>query len=166
MKTILLVILSVLFLTSCGDNQTPKSQDQSLSIVDEFLNSYNYEIVSDGGVDTLSLIKVDSVNQVKNYPIITHSDDTSSVKIIGHTDISLIFVKVKKSIGGYSKQYNMVITNVKNKKSRVICFVDDPNRVKEAVFEYKLNDVESIKLKKQSILDNQKYMSTIERVMI
>jgi hypothetical protein len=160
MKNLILVILSVLFLTSCtGDDQTPKSQDQSLSIVDEFLNSYNYEIVSDGGVDTLSLIKVDSVNQVKNYPIITHSGDTSSVKIIGHTDISLFFVKVKRSIGGYSKQYNMVIANVKNKKPMVVCFIDDPNRVKEAVSDYKLNDEESIKLKKQYILDNQNYIN-------
>jgi uncharacterized DUF497 family protein len=161
MKNILIVILSVLVLTSCGTNKVSDRQSQTLSVVNQVLNSHNYDVVSDGGVDTISLVKVDSVIQVKNYPIIVDNGDTSSVKIIGHTNINLILVTVKKQTEGYSKEYTIVISHVKNKKPLLIAFTTDTNCIMRLISEYKLNDEESIKLKKQVILDNEKYLLSI-----
>jgi hypothetical protein len=158
MKTIFILILSVLALLSCEVDKVSETQDQTLSVVNQVLNSHNYDEVSNGGVDTVSLVKVDSVVQVKNYPIITYNEDTSSVKIIGHTNIDLIVATVKKQIDGYSKEFTVLISSVKNKKPLLVAFTSETNVVIELISEYKLNDVESIKLKKQDILDNQKYM--------
>ena len=159
MKTILFVILSVLFLTSCVNNQTPKTQDQTLLTVNDFINSYNYTKVSEGEVDTISVVKIDSVVKIKNYPITNNTTDTSNIKIIGHTDIDLIVVTVKKQISGYYQKSTMVIGYVKNKKPFVPAFTTETHLINKLICEFKLNDVESIKLAKQKVIDNEKYMS-------
>lgn len=159
MKSILIVIFSVLSLTSCLNKQTTKTQDQTLLTVNDFINSYNYSKVSEGEVDTISIVKIDSVINIKNHPIINNVEDTSEIKIIGHTDIDLIIVTVKKQIGGYYQKYTVVIGHVKNKKPFVPAFTSETHLINKLIHEYKLNDAESIKLAKQKVIENEKYMS-------
>jgi|LakMenE18May11ns_1017448.scaffolds.fasta_scaffold9811503_1 hypothetical protein len=158
MKNLLLVILSVLFLTSCGNTPTvTKNEDQTLSAVNDIINPINYNIVDGGETDTFSLVKIDSVVLIKNRPVVNYTTDTSEVKIIGHTNINLIVFTVKQQLSGYTKKSTMVIGYVQNKKPFLIGVNENEGRINKIISEYKLNDVEKIKLEKQKILDYAKY---------
>jgi hypothetical protein len=160
MKNLLLVIFSVLFLTSCGNTPTvSKNEDQTLSAVNDIINPINYNIVDGGKTDTFSLVKVDSVILIKNHSVVNNTNDTSNVKIIGHTNINLIVFTVKQQLSGYTKKSTMVIGHVQNKKPFLIGVHENEDRINEIISEYKLNDVETIKLEKQKILDYDKFIN-------
>lgn len=152
-----LIIVLVLFLTSCTNNQPTKDQDQTSPAVKEIINSYNYDKVSNYDFDTISLVKVDSIINVKNYPNVGYATDTSNIKIIDHIDINLIVVTVKQHINGYYKNSTMLIGHVKSKKPFLINFTSETSLINKSISEFKLNDSESIKLAKQKIIDYEKY---------
>jgi hypothetical protein len=163
MKSLFFIILSVLVFTSCKNDQTQKDQDQTLTTVKEVINSYNYNMVDYGYTDTITLVKIDTTIQVKNYPIVRGSmEDTSNVKVVGHTDMNLIVVTIKQYTEGYYKKSSILIAQVKDKKPLLVAFTSDESLITKSIHEFKLNDVESIKLTKQKMIDNEKYMSEMK----
>ena len=139
MKTILFILLSVLVLTSCGnDNNRKTSNDQTSTIVKEVINSYNYDKVMDGELDTITLVKVDSTITIKKYPII-QSFDTTNVKVIGHKDVNLITVTVKQEISGYFKESYILIFHMNGKKPLIVAFTSDKYVINKSIYEFKLN---------------------------
>lgn len=157
MKSFFFIILSVLVLTSCKNDQTQKDQDQTLITVKEVINSYNYDKVDYGYTDTITLVKIDTTIQVKNFPIVRGSTgDTSNVKVVGHTDMSLFVVTIKQYIEGYYKKSSILIAQVKDKKPFLVSTTSDESLIR-SIHEFKLNDVE-FKLTKQKMIDNEKYI--------
>lgn len=153
MKSFFFIILSVLVLTSCKNDQTQKDQDQTLMTVKEVINSYNYDMLDYGYTDTITLVKIDTTIQVKNYPVLIGSNgDTSGVKVVGHTDMNLIVVTIKQYTEGYYKKSFILIAQVKDKQPLIAAFDSNENIIKKSIYEYKLNDEESVKLFKQQIL--------------
>jgi len=162
MKSILFLILSSLLIVSCQENVTKSNEDQTNFAVNKIINDFNYNKVEDGEIDTISFVKVDSVVNIKDYPLIHKTSDTNDVKVFGHTNIDLIVVTVKQYIGGYYKESSILIGHVKDKTPFLLAFTSEPFVISKLIGEYQLNDIDALKLAKQQIIDNEKYMKSYQ----
>jgi hypothetical protein len=155
MKTILLVILSVILLTSCG-----KNSNNLESIVTEAINNENYFMVSNDLQDTISLVSVDSSFTVKDYAYFNHTEkDTSKIIVKGHKDALVILTTVKQYEGGYyTKRTAMIVYDEVNKTSCFFAITSDKNQIKKTIKDmYKSDKVrlQEFKENTQSFYDNE-----------
>ena len=141
MKTILLVILSVLFLTSCGNNTYNID-----TIVEDVINEHNSSSVSYNMGDTLDLVSIDSSFTVKDLPYFNHTEkDTSKIVIKGHKDGLVIIITVKQYESGYYiKSTAMILYDDINKTSHFLAITSDKNMITKSIKE--LNKSDKVKL--------------------
>lgn len=109
MKNIL-ITLSVILITlaSCTNNPITQkdSGEQYMGVITDKINEHNKYWVDNGYEDdTMSFVGVDTIITIKNTALFNRDNDTSKIKIIGHTNTTLVFVTVKMySKGYYSKE--------------------------------------------------------------
>ncbi len=151
MKTILLVILSVLFLTSCG----PKTNDNNVDIiVKEAINDQNYFTVSNDWEDTITLVSVDTSFIVKDYAYFNQEvKDTSKIIIKGHKDALVILTTVKQYESGYSnKRTAIIVYDEVNKTSSFFAITSDKNKIKQTIKDMYKSDEVRLKEYKENVM--------------
>jgi hypothetical protein len=150
MKNILLVILSVLFLTSCSTN----SYDLD-TIVKDAINDENYFMVSNDWEDTISLVSIDSSFIVKDYAYFNHTEkDTSKLIVKGHKDALVILTTVKQYQSGYyNKMTAMIVYDKVNKTSSFFAITSDMNKIKKTIKDMYKSD----KVRLQEFKENVQY---------
>ena len=150
MKTILFVLLSVVLLTSCGDNTI---KDNNLTIVTDAINDQNYYAVSNDMTDTISLVSVDSSFTIKDWPYFNHTEkDTSKIIIKGHKEASVFLATVKQYNNGYYKKLTaMFVYDIKSKKSFLTVLTSDQSIITKSINEMKKSDKVQLKEFKENV---------------
>lgn len=150
MKYILLVILSVILLTSCG-----KTSNDIDNIVKEAINNENYFMVSNGMEDTITLVSVDTSFIVKGYAYFNHTEkDTSKLIVKGHKDALVILTTVKQYESGYyNKRTAMIVYDKISKTSSLFAITSDMGQIKKTIKDMYKSD----KVRLQEFKENVQY---------
>ena len=158
MKSILLVILSVILLTSCGEDTI---KNKNLEIVSEAINDENYFMVTNDMTDTISLVSVDSSFIVKNWPYFNHTEkDTSKIIIKGHKDAMVFLTTVKQYDKGYSiKRTAIVVYDMKDKKSFITAITSDKMMINKTINDMNKSDEVQLKEFKENVQCNNEYIN-------